>query len=124
MYRISPFTYLVSGVMSTGIANAQVVCADIEYLHFNPPAGQTCGQYLDPYINATGGYYLDGNATSDCSFCTLDSTNQFLAQINVFYSDRWRNFGLMWVYIAFNAAGAIFLYWLCRVPKKGKKKQE
>jgi ABC-type multidrug transport system permease subunit len=123
MYRISPFTYLVSGVMSTGIANADVVCSDVEYLSFNPPSGKTCAQYLDPYINATqAGYYLNGAATSNCQFCTLSKTNQFLAQVNVFYTDRWRNFGLMWVYIVFNAAGAVFLYWLARVPKKAEEK--
>jgi len=124
MYRISPFTYLVSGVLSAGIANAKVVCAPVEYLSFNPPSGKTCAQYLDPYINATkAGYYTNGDATANCQFCTLSETNQFLAQVNVFYSDRWRNFGLMWVYIVFNAAGAVFLYWLARVPKKAKEEK-
>jgi ATP-binding cassette, subfamily G (WHITE), member 2, PDR len=124
MYRISPFTYLVSGVLSTGLANNDVVCADYEYVHFNPPAGQNCSTYLDPYKTLAGGYYLDGGATQDCTFCTFDKTNQFLKQVNVYYSDRWRNFGLIWVYIVFNAAGAVFLYWLARVPKKPKEKKE
>lgn len=34
--------------------------------------------------------------------------------------DTWRDFGLMWVYIAFNIPGAEFIYWLVRVPK-GKR---
>lgn len=128
MYRVSPFTYLVSGVLSTGLANTAVVCADYEYLHFNPPQGQNCSTFLDPYIKYAGaGYYQDGSATLNsggCSFCTMSETNQFLTEINVNYDDRWRNFGLMWVYIAFNAAGAVFLYWLARVPKNKKEKRE
>ncbi|TVY46155.1 ZEB2-regulated ABC transporter [Lachnellula occidentalis] len=128
MYRVSPFTYLVSGVLSTGLANTDVVCADYEYLHFNPPPGENCSTYLDPYINYTkdypNGYYLDGGATSDCMFCTLSKTNQFLTAVGVNYEDRWRNFGLMWVFIAFNACGAVFLYWLARVPKNKKEKKE
>jgi len=123
MYRISPFTYLVSGMMATGIGNAAVVCSDIEYLHFNPPSGQTCAQYLDPYIQIAGGYITNGNATTDCNFCTLSDTNAFLASVNSFYSQRWRNFGLMWPYIIFNIAGAIGLYWLARVPKVKTKKE-
>ena len=122
MYRVSPFTYLVSGVMSTGLANTDVVCADIEYLHFNPPSGSTCGSYMQDYIGAAGGYLLDNNTTTDCSFCSLSSTNTFLAQVSSYYDQRWRNFGLMFVYIAFNVAGAIFFYWLIRVPKNSKKK--
>ena len=124
MYRISPFTYLVSGVLSTGLANTDVVCADYEFLHFNPPQGQNCSTYLDPYKTLAGGYYLDGGAIQDCTFCTLSKTNQFLKQVNVDYDDRWRNFGLMWVYIVFNAAGAVFLYWLARVPKKAKEEKK
>jgi ATP-binding cassette subfamily G (WHITE) protein 2 (PDR) len=120
MYRISPFTYLVSGVMSTGLANADVVCADIEYLHFDAPPGETCGSYMTNYINAFGGYLQDNSATTDCSFCSLSSTNQFLAGVNSFYDQRWRNFGLLWIYIAFNVAAAIGMYWLVRVPKKPK----
>ncbi|CAG8953551.1 hypothetical protein HYFRA_00010008 [Hymenoscyphus fraxineus] len=132
MYRVSPFTYLVGGVLSTGMANTDVNCATQEFLHFDPPSGLQCWQYLDPYIrgNSTlgtapaGGYLTPGslNATSDCTFCTLADTNAFLANVNIFYSERWRNFGLMWVYIIFNAVMAVFLYWLARVPKVPKKK--
>ncbi|TVY20600.1 ABC transporter CDR4 [Lachnellula arida] len=124
MYRVSPFTYLVSGVLSTGLANTDVVCADYEYLQFNPPQGMNCSTYLDPYKGLAGGYYRDGGALQNCTFCTFSKTNQFLDEINVNYDDRWRNFGLMWVYIAFNAAGAVFLYWLARVPKNKKEEKE
>jgi len=124
MYRVSPFTYLVSGMMSTGLANTKVVCASIEYLHFNPPSGETCLTYLAPYISLAGGYLEYPNATTDCSFCTVEDTNVFLARVNSFYDQRWRNFGLMWVYIIFNIFGAVGMYWLVRVPKKEQVKKE
>lgn len=126
MYRVSPFTYLVSGVMSTGLANTSVTCADIEYLTFDPPAGSTCENYLAPYIATAGGYLTDATkqATANCSFCVIADSNAFLAAVNVYYKDRWRNFGLMWVFIAFNIAGAIFLYWLARVPKNSTKEKK
>lgn len=126
MYRVSPFTYLIGGVMSTGLANNAVVCDDIEYLHFNPPSGQTCATYMSPYIEAAGGYLTEAtkNATSNCSYCTLASTNAFLASVNTKYSERWRNFGLMWVYIGVNILGAVFFYWLARVPKKVKNAEK
>ncbi|KAF1930710.1 uncharacterized protein M421DRAFT_3016 [Didymella exigua CBS 183.55] len=50
----------------------------------------------------------------------LDSTNQFLQRINAHWDTRWRDFGLLWMYVAFNVAGAMVLYWFFRVPK-GKK---
>ncbi|MCJ1308910.1 hypothetical protein MMC25_002565 [Agyrium rufum] len=120
MYRISPFTYLISAMLSTGVANTNVVCADIEYLHFDPANGQMCGDYMAAYINATGGYLQNPSATSQCSFCAVGDTNVFLAQVSSYYDERWRNFGIMWAFIIFNVFAALFIYWLARVPKKPK----
>jgi ATP-binding cassette subfamily G (WHITE) protein 2 (PDR) len=120
MYRVSPFTYLIGGLLSTGIANAEVHCASFEIRTIRqPPSGQTCGQYLKEYISLSGSALYNPNASENCEICSLSNTDQFLATIDVFYSQRWRNFGLMWVYIIFNVFGAVALYWALRVPKKG-----
>lgn len=126
MYRVSPFTYLVDGMLSTGLANTNVQCSDIEYLNFNPAPGMNCSAYLEPYISTVGGYLTDATkgATSNCQFCIVSDTNIFLASLNSSYSNRWRNFGLIWVYIVFNVVGAVLLYWLARVPRKAKEKRE
>jgi ATP-binding cassette subfamily G (WHITE) protein 2 (PDR) len=72
------------------------------------------------YISEVGGFLHDPQATSECQYCQMDNTDQFLKRINAHWDTRWRDFGILWVYVAFNVAGAIFFYWLCRVPK-GKK---
>ncbi|KAI1088409.1 ABC-2 type transporter-domain-containing protein [Rostrohypoxylon terebratum] len=88
MYRVSPFTYLVSAMLSVALANTHVQCANNEYVHFDPPTGMTCFQYLDPYRNITGGYIEVGteNRTSNCSYCTIYETNTYLAQAHSYYS--------------------------------------
>jgi ATP-binding cassette, subfamily G (WHITE), member 2, PDR len=121
MYRVSPFTYLVSAVMSTGLANTRVTCSSNEYVRFNPPANQTCGEFMKGYIGAAGGYLQNPSATADCSFCSVENTNAFLKAISSSFDHRWRDFGIGMVYIVFNIAAALFLYWLVRMPK-GKKK--
>ncbi|KAF2681574.1 hypothetical protein K458DRAFT_420360 [Lentithecium fluviatile CBS 122367] len=122
MYRVNPFTYLVSSLMSATLGQAPAYCADNEFQTFNAPDNQTCGEYLEPYISMAGGYPRDSQATGLCHFCQLDNTDQFLQNIDVAWDTRWRDFGLIWVYVVFNTAAAIFLYWLIRVPK-GKKVQ-
>jgi hypothetical protein len=122
MYRVSPFTYLVDGILSTGLANTLVTCSAIEFLHFEPPNGTNCGQYLSNYTSFAGGYLQNPEATTDCQFCTVRDTNTLLHGMSLSYDLRWRNFGIMWIFIVFNVAGAIFLYWWVRVPKtKGKE---
>ncbi|KAK0644573.1 ABC-2 type transporter-domain-containing protein [Cercophora newfieldiana] len=126
MYRLSPFTYLASAMLSTAVANTAVVCAENEYLHFAPTNGTTCIDYLGPYMQVAGGYLQDNLATVECSFCPMADTNVFLAGAKAKYEDRWFNFGILWVFVIFNIFAALFVYWLVRVPKKklgGKKKE-
>lgn len=120
MYRVSPFTYYVSGILSTAVANADVVCSDIEYLVLQPPAGQTCGTYLTPFVEMVQGRLINPDAVADCQTCMISSTNQFLARINSNYDNRWRDWGIDWVYILFNIFAACLLYYLARVPKNKK----
>jgi ATP-binding cassette subfamily G (WHITE) protein 2 (PDR) len=118
MYRVSPFTYLVEGMLGVAVANTNVVCAQNELLHFDPPSGSTCGQYMQQWISAAGGYLENASANSDCSFCAIQSTNTFLAQFGISYTHRWRSFGIMWAYIVFNIFAAVFFYWLARVVSR------
>ena len=115
MYRVSPFTYFVEGILSTAVANAPVVCDTSELQRFQPPAGETCGSYMQAYQSIAGGYLVDDSATSNCEFCQLSNTNVFLQNFGIKYSNRWRDFGLIWVFIIVNVAGAVLLYWLARV---------
>ncbi|KAL2818002.1 ABC-2 type transporter-domain-containing protein [Aspergillus granulosus] len=122
MYRVSPFTYLVSGMLSVGLANTNVTCAQNEYLHFDPVNGTTCGEYMDPYRLAYGGYVENETATANCNFCPMGDTNIYLATVSANYDDVWRNWGILWVFIVFNVAAACGLYWWVRVPKKSDVK--
>ena len=75
-------------MLGVAIANTNVVCADNELLSFNPPSGQTCGQYMSNYITAAGGYLINEDATIGCSFCSVSKTNVFLAQFDIYYSHK------------------------------------
>ncbi|KAJ5641165.1 hypothetical protein N7490_005165 [Penicillium lividum] len=115
MYRVSPLTYLISGMLSTGLANIEIQCSDLELVVVQPPSGVTCGSYLADYMAAAGGAVYNSNATAYCEFCAETESNVFLQSYSADYSDRWRNFGLMWAFIAFNVFATLALYWYIRV---------
>jgi ABC-type multidrug transport system permease subunit len=137
MYRVSPLTYLIAGMTATGLHGRQIHCADAELSVFNPPAGVSCGSYLEPYLQVSGGQLYNPAAMSGCQFCQLQNADQYLSASNicefgskaicylvfvaliltwaVVYSERWRNFGLGWAYIGFNVAGTVMLYYMFRV---------
>ncbi|KFG85368.1 ABC-transporter [Metarhizium anisopliae] len=122
MYRVSPFTYWVSAVLSTGLANTRVTCNGNELVVFDAPAGQSCREYMAAYLDSRGGYLAGGGASGQCRYCPVADTNVFLAGISSDYGHRWRDFGIGMVYIVFNIAASLFLYWLVRVPKPKRDK--
>lgn len=125
MYRVSPLTYLVGGVVSTGLHARPVICSSTEIATLQPPTGSTCGQYLGSYAAQAGGSIYNPNALSDCQYCPLTNADQFLSSVAISWNERWRNYGLGFAYIIFNVAVAVLLYYLVRVRKSsGKSMQE
>ena len=105
MYRVSPFTYLIEGLLGQAIGGYDINCAPVELVQLTPPSGQTCSQYMQPYINSNGGYLTNSDASSGCNYCQYRTTDEFLLNsFNISYSHHWRNFGFMWVFIAFNVS--------------------
>ncbi|KDR66423.1 hypothetical protein GALMADRAFT_80815 [Galerina marginata CBS 339.88] len=109
MYHLSPFTYLLGALVEQAIRHQQIVCSPKELLVVQPPSGQTCGNFMARYVSANGGYLNNLNATSDCEFCPFRTTDQWLGPaLNIYYSHRWRDFGIFCGFIGFN----IFLFYL------------
>ncbi|GKZ56583.1 hypothetical protein AnigIFM49718_001850 [Aspergillus niger] len=106
MYYVSPFTWLASGLLSTGVANAEIECAPNEYVKFLPPSGQSCGSYMASYISSSGGYLIDPRNTEG---------------FNIRFEDRWRNFGIVLAYVVFNVVAAFAMYKLFRVPRRRRR---
>ncbi|PYH91005.1 putative ABC multidrug transporter [Aspergillus ellipticus CBS 707.79] len=119
MFRVSPFTYWTSGITATQLHNRTVHCKSIELSIFNPPSGQTCAEYLSEYLETAKGYLVTPNATSNCEYCPLSVADQYLSLRDYHWSQRWRNFGLVWVYIVFNIALAVCVFYVLRVRKWG-----
>ncbi|GMM37894.1 hypothetical protein DASC09_052190 [Saccharomycopsis crataegensis] len=117
MYKASPFTYFVDSFVSALVHNREVKCTKDEFLSFPPPAGQTCGSYMEDYMNASTftGYLKDASATDMCHYCQYNYQDEVVAQFNVKWEHRWRNFGFFWVYIVFNFAAMLGCYYIMRV---------
>ncbi|KAF8069062.1 pleiotropic drug resistance ABC transporter [Lyophyllum atratum] len=116
MYRLSPFTYLVEGLLGQAIGRQDLRCSPIEFVTLSPPSGQTCGQYLNAFISGAGGYLTNPDASSECNFCSVSSSDQFLARaFNIFYDHRWRDIGFMCAFIVFNIVCTYLLTYLFRI---------
>ncbi|OCK79908.1 hypothetical protein K432DRAFT_426134 [Lepidopterella palustris CBS 459.81] len=107
-YYVSPFTWLVSAMMSTGTHNVPVHCADAEINTFQPPHGQTCGAYAGAFANASMAAIYNPEAKSNCQFCLFSVADAYLTGVNIHWNNRWRNAAFLVVYVAFN----VFLFFV------------
>ncbi|CZR53514.1 probable ABC1 transport protein [Phialocephala subalpina] len=121
MYRVSPLTYLVSAIASTGLSGREVTCASNELAVMQPTGGLNCQDYLGPYAQAAGGAIYNPTAMSDCQYCPSRNADQFLSSVSISYTTRWRDYGIGFAYIVFNIFMAVLLYYLIRVRKGSGK---
>jgi len=129
MYRLSPYTYLIEGLLGQGslssflvysnecklknsalaIGRLEVNCSPVEFSTLNPPSGMTCEQYMNPYISSVGGYLTNPTATTACQFCSVRTTDEFLKNaFNIYYDHHWRNLGIFIAFIIFNVRLKLF----------------
>ena len=124
VYRASPLTYFVNGMTQAALQNTHIECSDTELLHIQLPAqgsSTSCSAYLGPYIQYAGGSLKNPTATTDCQFCPVDQTNRLLQQLGMETGHAWRNAAYMVVYVVFNILAVYAIYWVARVPKRGRK---
>jgi ATP-binding cassette subfamily G (WHITE) protein 2 (PDR) len=115
MYRVSPLTYIVDGIAATALHGKHVMCSQSEMLVFDPAGSENCSSYMQAYLTEAPGQLLNPEATSQCQYCPLSNADQFLGLSSISWSTRWRNFGIVWVYIVFNIAMSMVLYYTFRV---------
>ncbi|KAK2926104.1 AAA ATPase domain [Fusarium oxysporum f. sp. vasinfectum] len=121
MYRVSPLTYLIGAMISNGVGKQELTCSEIEFLQFQTPENLTCGEYVGQFVQAVGGTLSNPGSNQTCLYCPIASTDTYLTTMSIRYSERWRNFGLLWAFIVFDVIAALAAYWLIRVPKKGTR---
>ncbi|KAH7114874.1 ABC-2 type transporter [Dactylonectria macrodidyma] len=115
MYRVSPFTYWIGGIVSTLLHGRAVECSVDETSVFSPPQNQTCGEYMSDFLSDAPGMLQNPDATEQCRYCSLTVADQYLSGSGIFYSERFRNFGIMWAFILFNVFIAVATYYMFRV---------
>jgi len=91
---LTPFHYLLEGMLSAVVHDQPVICQPGEFAEFVPPPGQTCQQWTQPFIQQVGGYLADPSNTTLCQYCEYANGDQYAASVDVYYSNHWRDYGI------------------------------
>ena len=115
MYWLDPYHYVIEGLVAAQLHGVPVHCKSDEFSIFNPPAGQTCGDYAAEFMKTATGSINNPLATSGCEYCQFKSGEDFYQGLSMDYGNRWRNLGIMFIYLAFNIVmvivGIRYLKW-------------
>ncbi|WFD34807.1 hypothetical protein MCUN1_001651 [Malassezia cuniculi] len=123
MFPLSPFTHIVEGMMGNALHSEPVRCTPDEFNHIVPPAGQTCQEFLGNFSSTldqppvTGAGYFEDGANGVCNFCAMREGEDYLRSIQLSSANRFKDFGYLVAYIAFNYLLAFALYYLFRVHR-------
>ncbi|KAL1388614.1 ABC-2 type transporter-domain-containing protein [Phyllosticta capitalensis] len=112
MYWATPYTYLVEPLVALVTHDLPVRCDAQELANFTAPPGQSCNAYADPYVAAVGSGYVQTNADGSCAYCRFKNGDEFAATFNIYHSHIWRDYGIFWIFIAFNIALTFLCTWL------------
>ncbi|KAI8072245.1 ABC-2 type transporter-domain-containing protein [Gilbertella persicaria] len=122
MYWLDPFHYYIEGLSVNELSNIKVTCTEGDFIKFTPPEGQTCGQYTANFFSyGATGYIGNPDATYPdyCNYCTYSSGAEFYTtRFGWDASHKWRNFGVLCSYFAFNVLLFISLVFIFRKPRR------
>ena len=107
MFQLVPFTRLIGGMVVSALHELPVVCKESELQAFQAPAGQTCGQYMQPFFERGGAGYIVDNATSSCQFCAYKVGDEFFEPLGFSFDNRWRD---MWIFLAFLGSNLAIIF--------------
>jgi ATP-binding cassette, subfamily G (WHITE), member 2, SNQ2 len=111
MYWLSPFKYLLEGMLALVIHDIPVRCDESELAQFRPPPGETCQSYAGPYTQQAGGY-VQNLSDGLCGFCQYATGDEFGASFNVYYRYVWRDYGIFWAFCVFQIVVVFVCSWL------------
>jgi ABC-type multidrug transport system permease subunit len=123
LYYLNPFNYVVSGMLTFGIWDNNVICNPDEYARFDPLNG-TCAEYLKDYVAGPGWAINIANpdATADCRVCQFRDGSDFLTTLNInHYYHGWRDAGIS---VIFAISGYALVFALMKLRTKASKKAE
>lgn len=115
MYKLSPYTYIIQNLVGSILHQRPVSCSAKEFSFFDPPSGQTCGEYMKDFIAKTHGYLQDPQATTNCGYCLYTVADQYLLTVGIKYKYVWRNVGFFCAYVVFNMVACMILYRFIRL---------
>ncbi|KAJ1036135.1 hypothetical protein NDA18_000001 [Ustilago nuda] len=107
----NPLYWYVRSMVGNILHDLPVRCRQEDLAVFNPPNGQTCGQYALQWAQSVGGQLLNPDASNNCEFCQFQVGDQFAATLGATWQFRWKGVGIVTGFTIGQLFLAYVAYW-------------
>ncbi|KAI4939897.1 uncharacterized protein J4E92_001183 [Alternaria infectoria] len=124
IYWMNPFNYLMGSLLVFTDFDWEIKCSESEFAMFDPPAGQTCSDYLQAWMAGPGSRtnLVNPDATADCRVCQYTRGSDYLYTVNLNdYYYGWRDAAIC---VIFAISSYALVYVLMKLRTKASKKAE
>jgi ATP-binding cassette subfamily G (WHITE) protein 2 (SNQ2) len=124
LYYLNPFNYLMGALLTFVDFDREIKCKESEFAIFNPPQGQSCGEYLASYLAGPGSRnnLINPDAFDECHVCQYTRGSDYLYTVNILdYYYGWRDAAIC---VLFALSSYALVYALMKVRTKASKKAE
>ncbi|KAF4546554.1 ABC transporter pmr5 [Lasiodiplodia theobromae] len=112
MFWADPLRYLIGGSAANVLHGTEVRCVEGDLTRFDPPPGQTCGAYMEPYLRRSPGYLANPEARADCAYCGYATGDEYAVSLDFYWDKRWRDLGIFVVFCVSNIVIVFAVPWL------------
>ncbi|TFK42022.1 pleiotropic drug resistance ABC transporter [Crucibulum laeve] len=118
IYQLDPFTRTLAAMVSTELHGLIIRCKPDEFAIFDPPSGQTCGDWASSFADTVGGYIDNTSDTSACRYCQYKVGDEFYTPLNISFDERWRDAFILFAFVVFNLIVTIIASRYLRFAKR------
>ncbi|KAJ5202252.1 hypothetical protein N7449_004331 [Penicillium cf. viridicatum] len=111
LFWVDPMRYFFGGSVSSALHGLRVNCGPDEFVKFDPPPGQTCGEYAARFISQSAGYLINETSSANCQYCQYSVGDDYLETLNFHYSDKWRDWAVFLGFCVINIALLYIVMW-------------
>jgi hypothetical protein len=119
LYYLSPFTYLLGGMIIAVTGPVSVQCKASDLVEFTAPANETCASYAGNWAPEASAQLLNPDASGGaaCQVCMLTNGSQYLELFNLngAFGGKWGAWAIFLLFTFSNLALVYLFTWATRV---------
>ncbi|KAI9037656.1 uncharacterized protein KD926_000142 [Aspergillus affinis] len=111
IFWTDPMRYFFGGSVGNVLHGLKAKCSPRDFTLFDPPVGQTCGEYVSDFLASSAGYISNPTSTSDCSYCPYSIGDDYSATLDYSYGRKWRDWAVFLGFCLTNIACLYVIMW-------------